>query len=57
MLSWLMANSGTVLITLALVLTVVLIVFVLRRDKKQGKSSCGGNCGHCPMSGQCHGQG
>ena len=56
MLSWLMANIGTVLITLALVLTVVLIVFVLRRDKKQGKSSCGGNCGHCPMSGQCHGQ-
>ena len=56
MLSWLMANIGTVLITLALVLTVVLIVFVLRRDKKQGKSSCGGNCGHFPMSGQCHGQ-
>ncbi len=56
MLSWLAANLGTVIITLVLIVAVALIVFVLRRDKKQGKSSCGSNCGHCPMSGQCHGQ-
>ncbi len=56
MLSWLTANVGTVIITLVLIVAVVLIVVVLRRDKKQGKSSCGGNCGHCPMGGQCHGQ-
>ncbi|MBQ7726535.1 MAG: FeoB-associated Cys-rich membrane protein, partial [Clostridia bacterium] len=30
------------------------ILFVLRRDRKNGKSSCGGNCGHCPMGGTCH---
>ena len=56
MLSWLTANVGTVIITLVLIVAVVLIIVVLRRDKKQGKSSCGGNCAHCPMGGQCHGQ-
>ena len=38
----------------ALILIVVGILFVLRRDRKNGKSSCGGNCGHCPMGGTCH---
>ena len=26
----------------------------LRRDKKQGKSSCGGNCSGCSACGVCH---
>ena len=33
---------------------VALAVWSLLRDKKKGKSSCGGNCGACPMSGKCH---
>ena len=49
-------NAGTILISLALIALVTGIIIRLRRDKKQGKSSCGGNCGHCPMGGQCHGQ-
>ena len=55
MLTWLTANLGTILITAALIVTVVLIVRVMRKEKRQGVSSCGGSCGHCPMSGQCHG--
>ena len=47
-------NAGTILISLALVALAAGIVVKLRRDKKQGKSSCGGNCGCCPMSGSCH---
>ena len=54
MLSWLTANIGTVLITLLLIAVVVLIVVKLRRDKKRGVSSCGGNCAHCAMRGNCH---
>ena len=54
MLSWLTANIGTVLITLFLIAIVVIIVVKLRKDKKKGVSSCGGNCAHCAMGGACH---
>ncbi len=54
MLSWLTANIGTVVITLLLIVLVVIIVVKLRKDKKKGVSSCGGNCAHCAMSGACH---
>ena len=35
---------------------IVLAVFKILKDKKDGKHSCnyGGNCGGCPMAGQCH---
>ncbi len=54
MAAWLWANIGTVLITLLLIAIVVLIVVKLRKDKKKGVSSCGGNCAHCAMGGTCH---
>ena len=53
MLTWLSANIGTVLITILLIAVVAIIVVKLRRDKKKGVSSCGGNCAHCAMSGAC----
>ena len=49
-------NAGTILISLALAGLVTLIVIRLRKDKKQGKPSCGCNCGNCPMAGSCHRQ-
>lgn len=54
MLAWLSANIGTILIALALVCVVALVIVKMCRDKKKGRSSCGGNCGHCPMGGSCH---
>ena len=54
MLAWLSANIGTILISLALLAVVITVIAVMRKDKKKGKSTCGGNCGHCPMSGSCH---
>lgn len=55
MLAWLSAN----LINIALVLAVALLVFVLVRslirDKKAGKSACGGSCAGC--GGSCAGCG
>ncbi len=47
-------NAGTILVSLALAALVAVIILRLRRDKKQGKTSCGGNCGCCPMAGSCH---
>ena len=55
MLNWLASNLATILISLVLLAIVALIVRYLIRQKKQGKSSCGGNCSCC---GECsHGQG
>ena len=38
---------GTVIVALVLVAIVGLIVWSMVKDKKKGKSSCGGNCAHC----------
>ena len=56
MLNWFTANLGTILISLVLLVLVFLIVRYLLRQKKAGKSSCGANCAHCAMHGQCHSQ-
>ncbi|MCQ2558714.1 MAG: FeoB-associated Cys-rich membrane protein [Oscillospiraceae bacterium] len=32
---------------------VLRILVSLRKNKKQGKSSCGGNCAHCAMGSCC----
>lgn len=47
MLTWLLENIGTILV-LAVVLAVVgLVVAGMVRERRQGKSTCGGNCAHC----------
>ncbi len=47
MLSWIMANLATILISILLIVAVFLILRKMIRDKKQGKSSCGCDCGSC----------
>ena len=54
MLLWLKENLGTILICIVLLGIVAAITACLIRNKKQGKSSCGNNCAHCAMHGQCH---
>ncbi len=44
----------TILICLGLAAAVGGAIYVLVRDKKQGKSSCGCGCASCPMGGMCH---
>ena len=53
-LAWLQANIATIIVCLVLALIVGLIIANMIKDKKKGKSSCGGNCAHCAMSGSCH---
>jgi len=53
-MTWLMNNMGTIIAALVLIAVVTLIVVKFIRDKKKGKSSCGCNCAHCAMAGQCH---
>ena len=54
MLKLIADNAGTILVSLLLILLVLGILTVLHRDRKQGKSTCGGSCGSCPMGGACH---
>jgi len=54
--AWISNNLGTILITLVLILIVAGVIYSIVRDKKKGKSLCGGNCGHCAMGCSCHKQ-
>ena len=54
MFAWITANLSTIIISLLLVAICMAIVIKIRRDKKKGKSSCGGGCSGCAMSGMCH---
>lgn len=45
------SNLGTLITALVLIAIVAAIIFSMRKDKKAGKSSCGGDCAHC---GGCH---
>ncbi|MBR0218901.1 MAG: FeoB-associated Cys-rich membrane protein [Clostridia bacterium] len=49
-------NAGTIAVSLLLIALVTGIIVKLFRDKKKGKSSCGCNCGCCPMASSCHKQ-
>ena len=54
MLQWISANIGTILISLVLLAVVALIIRSMVHDKKQGKSSGGGNCAGWAACGACH---
>ena len=51
-MTWLAANLSTIIITLVVIVGLILRSMV--RDKKNGKSSCGGNCGSCGGCSACH---
>ena len=49
MWTWIKNNPSTIVIAALLVVALVAIAIKLRKDKKQGKSTCGGNCQACGM--------
>ena len=54
MLTWLANNLGSILVALVLLIIVGAIVWNMRKEKQQGKSSCSHGCDHCALHGQCH---
>lgn len=54
MLEWLSANIGSIIVVLVLAAIVTAIIVNMIKDKKRGKSSCGGGCAGCAFSGSCH---
>ena len=53
MLAWFSTNLINIALTAAVILIVGLLIFVMVRDKKTGKSSCGCGCGGCEACGGC----
>ena len=51
---WLTANVGTIIVLGLVSGMVVGLILGMIRDKKRGKSCCGG-CSGCSMAGECHG--
>lgn len=47
-------NVGTCVVGILLLILVGSIVMKMVRDKKKGKSSCGGQCSCCAHAGVCH---
>ena len=51
---WISANIGTIVVSIILIAVVSLIILKMIRDKKAGKTSCGGGCSSCAMGSFCH---
>lgn len=54
MFVWLSQYIGTIIICLILITVFGLLIWSMIRDKKKGKSSCGGSCSSCAMGCHCH---
>ena len=53
MLTWLSANLINIALVAVLTLIVTLLIRGMIRDRKAGKSSCGGSCASCGACGSC----
>ena len=53
MVVWLAENLGTILVSVILIVIVAVIIRIMIRDKKMGKSTCGGSCASCKMCAAC----
>lgn len=54
MLTWIMENMATIIISAILLLAVAVSIASMVRSKRKGKSSCGCGCAGCAMNGACH---
>lgn len=53
MAEWIVYNLGTIIVCLILIAIVAAIIYSMIKDKRSGKSSCGGSCSSCPMGSAC----
>ena len=52
-MTWFMNNLGTIITFIILAAVVILIIRQMKKDKAEGKSSCGAGCKSCAMHGKC----
>lgn len=54
MVNFIYSNISTIIIGIVLAAIVGMVIVKMIRDKKKGKSSCGGSCAGCPSNCDCH---
>ncbi|WP_158552369.1 MULTISPECIES: FeoB-associated Cys-rich membrane protein [Erysipelotrichales] len=54
MIDWLLNHISTLFISIVLLMIIIWIIRYMINEKRQGKSSCGGQCGHCQMNHSCN---
>ena len=53
-MNWMLENLSTIIVSAILIMIVCLILRSMHKDRVNGKSSCGNNCGGCALSEICH---
>lgn len=53
MLTWIMENMATIIISLGLIAVVAAVIAGMIRSKKKGKTTCGCGCSSCPAGSCC----
>lgn len=53
MLTWIMENMATIIISAVLIIIVAAVIASMVRSKRRGKSSCGCGCASCPAGSCC----
>lgn len=54
MLAWLSQNWGSLLVGAIVLAIVAVIVWRIVRNRRAGKTVCGGDCAHCAGCSACH---
>ena len=54
MIAWIAYNIGTITAAAIILAIAVTAFFIILKDKKKGKSSCGCNLARCSRAGFCH---
>ena len=55
MIAWFIGNSGTIFVSIVLLLLVFFIIRHMIKERKSGKGGCGSGSSGCANSGMCHG--
>lgn len=53
MLAWIAGDISTIIVSAVLIAIVALIIFIMVKNKRAGKASCGCGCSECDISDQC----
>ncbi|MCR5322190.1 MAG: FeoB-associated Cys-rich membrane protein [Lachnospiraceae bacterium] len=53
MIAWITDNIANIVIVIILLTVIGLAVWSIIRNRKKGRSCCGGSCGGCMYSGSC----
>lgn len=54
MLLWFLNNIGTIITAVITLAVIGIVIAVMVRDKRKGRTSCGCGCSGCAMREECH---